>query len=221
MRHIALLVAVASAAAAPAAQTASAPTVLDSPAHSVPFASAGNAVELELAAPGGESEALGSLTATVASAPAWVHFHAPEVSAAAPEGGAPVARFAFDVDRAAPVGTPAEVVFEVRTADEAALVATHTVRLVASAPAVLDLGTPYPNPTPGAVTVPYAVPEAGPVRLSVFDVLGREVTVLVDGPSEAGGHEVRLDGGRLAPGVYVVRLTSDGEARVRSVTVVR
>jgi hypothetical protein len=78
----------------------------------------------------------------------------------------------------------------------------------------------YPNPVVRAATLSYALPEAEPVRLAVFDLLGREVAVLAEGVQPVGRHEVRLSG--LAAGVYVVRIeTGDGEeVFTRRVTVV-
>ena len=91
----------------------------------------------------------------------------------------------------------------------------------AEAPNVLDLGAPYPNPARSSATVPYAVPESGPVRLDVVDALGRQVAVLVDGERPAGAHEAQFDTGALAAGVYVVRIQAGGEARAVRVSVVR
>jgi hypothetical protein len=61
----------------------------------------------------------------------------------------------------------------------------------------------------------------GPVRLAVYDVLGREVTVLVEGVRSAGRHEVAFDGSALPGGVYLVRLNSGGSAATRALTLVR
>lgn len=55
--------------------------------------------------------------------------------------------------------------------------------------------------------------------MTVLDVLAREVAVLADGERSAGVHEADLDAGRLAPGVYVVRLEAGTETVVRCVTV--
>ncbi len=66
----------------------------------------------------------------------------------------------------------------------------------------------------------FALAEAGAVRLSVFDALGREVAVLAAGERAAGAHEARLDAARLAPGVYVVRLEAAGRAVTRRLAVV-
>ena len=69
-----------------------------------------------------------------------------------------------------------------------------------------------PNPFRDATTIAFELPEAGDVRLAIFDVRGRLVRRLIDGASrEAGLHEVRWtgldEGGRpTAPGVYYFRL---------------
>jgi fibronectin-binding autotransporter adhesin len=86
---------------------------------------------------------------------------------------------------------------------------------------VTALDAPAPNPVAGRATVRYSLAEAGPVRVAVADLLGREVAVLVDGERAAGAHEAALDAGRLAPGVYVVRLTTGGGVQARRITVAR
>ena len=80
---------------------------------------------------------------------------------------------------------------------------------------------PAPNPAAGWTTLRYSLAEPGPVRLAVVDLLGREVAVLAEGAQPAGRHEARLDAGRLAPGVYVVRLTAGLAVEARRLTVAR
>ncbi len=67
------------------------------------------------------------------------------------------------------------------------------------------LGT-YPNPFNPSTTISFALPEAGKVTLSVYDVTGRLVTTLVDGHRNAGVHEVTFDASQLASGIYIYRL---------------
>jgi hypothetical protein len=59
------------------------------------------------------------------------------------------------------------------------------------------------------------------VRLGVFDLLGREVAVLLDGVRPAGRHAAALDASALAPGAYVARLTVGGQAVTRRLVVAR
>jgi hypothetical protein len=73
-------------------------------------------------------------------------------------------------------------------------------------PRVFALGQNYPNPFNPGTMITYALPAAADVRLSVYDMLGREVSVLVDGRRDAGEHRLTFDGSALASGVYVYRL---------------
>ncbi len=84
----------------------------------------------------------------------------------------------------------------------------------------VELSAVAPNPSSSGARVSFATPEAGSVRVSVIDVQGREVAVLIDGSLSAGRHEARLDG-NLAAGVYVVRLETAGLVLTRQAVVVR
>ena len=80
----------------------------------------------------------------------------------------------------------------------------------------------WPNPTAGQATVAFSVEAATDARLAVYDALGREVAVLVEGAVEAGRHQVALGAGALPAGVYLVRLaTADGQAATARLTRLR
>jgi hypothetical protein len=53
------------------------------------------------------------------------------------------------------------------------------------------------------------------VRLAVYDLLGREVAVLVNGMVEPGSHEVAFDGSGLSSGLYFCRLQAGGFMQTR------
>lgn len=95
-----------------------------------------------------------------------------------------------------------------------------------SAPGQLRLLGTAPNPTRQRATVRYAIPqraagENAEVRIQLFDMLGRRVKSVAIG-GDAGRHTLRLDVSDLASGVYLLRLTSGGQAAVtRKLTVVR
>ncbi|PAP74949.1 T9SS type A sorting domain-containing protein, partial [Rubrivirga marina] len=69
--------------------------------------------------------------------------------------------------------------------------------------------------------VAFAVPTGGRARVSVVDVRGREVAVLVDGVVAAGRHEAVLESAGLAAGVYLVRVEAGGRVATRQAAVVR
>jgi len=88
-------------------------------------------------------------------------------------------------------------------------------------PSAATLYPSYPNPARTAVTVPLEVPTEGPVRLLLYDALGRQVRTLLDEPLAPGRHEVRVDVSGLASGVYHYQLRA-GDARASGrMTVVR
>jgi len=85
----------------------------------------------------------------------------------------------------------------------------------------LLLGGTHPNPFTSQTTVRYRLPEAGHVRVSVHDLLGREVAVLVDGNQAQGWQETSLNARGLAAGIYLVRVSAGSEVAVSRVTLVR
>ncbi len=89
------------------------------------------------------------------------------------------------------------------------------------AAAVFALDAPAPNPARGAASLTYSLAEAGAARLSVVDLLGREVAVLAEGTLAAGRHAATVETERLAPGVYVVRLTAGRATASRRLVVIR
>jgi photosystem II stability/assembly factor-like uncharacterized protein len=74
------------------------------------------------------------------------------------------------------------------------------------APASFALQQNYPNPVNPATRIEYAIPKASHVSLKVFDLLGREVTTLVDEVQDAGFKTVTFNASGLASGVYFYRL---------------
>ena len=92
---------------------------------------------------------------------------------------------------------------------------------LAEAPTRYELGANYPNPFNPETVIPYAVPEVVPVRIAVYDLLGREVAVLVDREQAAGRYKARWQPARVATGVYLVRMQAGSFMQVQRVTVVR
>jgi hypothetical protein len=73
-------------------------------------------------------------------------------------------------------------------------------------PDAFALDQNYPNPFNPSTSITYELPRASQVSLTVYDLLGRQVSVLVNERRDAGVHEVKFDGSNLASGVYFYRL---------------
>ena len=88
--------------------------------------------------------------------------------------------------------------------------AKQTQELVAttSLPIEYALNQNYPNPFNPTTNIEFALPQAGNVKLVVYDILGKEVATLVESNMNAGYHRVNFDASKLASGVYVYRLTA-------------
>jgi hypothetical protein len=79
----------------------------------------------------------------------------------------------------------------------------------------------YPNPFNPSTTIKFDLPTSSRVRLTVYDMLGREVAVLVNERRGAGVHEVRFDGSNLASGVYFYRLTAEDVVQTKKLVIVQ
>lgn len=99
--------------------------------------------------------------------------------------------------------------------------AVYTGTEEAGVPQDFRLEPAYPNPFNPVTTIRYAVPVAGPVRLDVFDVLGRRVAVLADGFHGPGAFEVVFDAGPLPSGLYLYRLRAGHRVETKTMVLVR
>ncbi len=79
----------------------------------------------------------------------------------------------------------------------------------------------YPNPFNPSTTIKYKLPKSSEVKLSVYDMLGREASILVNERREAGVHEVKFDGANLASGVYVYRLAARDFVQSRTLIILK
>jgi hypothetical protein len=79
----------------------------------------------------------------------------------------------------------------------------------------------YPNPFNPTTTIRYSLKETGKVSVRVYDVMGREVKVLVDGVQGAGEYSVVMDATGLSSGVYVYQLRVGGLLLTRKMVLVK
>jgi hypothetical protein len=97
---------------------------------------------------------------------------------------------------------------------------THVEDQSQDLPSSSRLDPNYPNPFNPTTRISYALAGATPVTLKVYDLLGREVAVLVDQWHAAGMYTVPFDAVGLASGIYFYRLTAGGFDRTLKLAVI-
>lgn len=77
-------------------------------------------------------------------------------------------------------------------------------------PTTFALHQNYPNPFNPSTVISYSISTNAPVRLSIYDILGREVAVLVNEVQTSGQHTVNFNASHLSSGIYFSKLSSSG-----------
>ncbi len=73
-------------------------------------------------------------------------------------------------------------------------------------PTRFSLGQNYPNPFNPSTTISYSIPQRSYVTLKVYDMLGKEVSVLVNEEKNAGSYIIKFNGSTLSSGIYFYKL---------------
>jgi hypothetical protein len=104
-------------------------------------------------------------------------------------------------------------------------IVVHTPTAVAeeqkNLPTCYRLEQNYPNPFNPTTVVSIQLPVASRVKLVVYDILGREVTVLIDERKTPGRYSVDFDGSRLASGIYLLRMSAGSFSDTRKMLLLR
>jgi hypothetical protein len=90
-----------------------------------------------------------------------------------------------------------------------------------SLPARFNLMQNDPNPFNPSTTIKFSLPAADNVELRVYDIVGREVGVILNQKIEAGNHEAVFDGAGLASGVYFYRITTSSFTAVKKMMLIK
>jgi hypothetical protein len=87
------------------------------------------------------------------------------------------------------------------------VVDTHVIEITSDRPLHYELQLNYPNPFNTETIFRFSVPVKSRIKLSLYDILGRHVTDIVQHIYNVGEHTVRLDGSRFSSGTYFCRMT--------------
>ena len=88
-------------------------------------------------------------------------------------------------------------------------------------PSQYSLKQNYPNPFNPVTNIVFEVPKSGLVHLSVYDALGRELSVLVNENLSAGVYNYKFNASNLASGVYFYKMTSSDFSAVKRMAVIK
>lgn len=86
---------------------------------------------------------------------------------------------------------------------------------------VFTLDQNYPNPFNPSTIINYSIPEDNFVTIKVYDVLGKEVTTLVDEEMPAGNYNINFDGSNLASGIYLYQIKTKNFTQTKKMVLMR
>jgi hypothetical protein len=137
--------------------------------------------------------------------PEWVKFMNQEHRISKVESGKQkVIVFEFDILSDAPEETG---IIKFNIVSSLGKIWTKTFNIELVKPIEYELLQNYPNPFNPSTEIKYSVKELGLVSIKLYDMLGREVSVLVNEVKDAGLHSIKFDGSNLASGVYMYSIT--------------
>jgi hypothetical protein len=88
-------------------------------------------------------------------------------------------------------------------------------------PEIFSLKQNYPNPFNPSTTISYSLSKSSYVKLRVYNILGKELTTLVDGFQSAGNHSAHFLASNMASGIYFYRLEAEGYTAMKQMLLVK
>lgn len=88
-------------------------------------------------------------------------------------------------------------------------------------PEAFSLSQNYPNPFNPVTNIKFDIPNASNVKLTVFDITGREIVQLVNNQLEAGTYSINFDASQLASGTYFYRIEAGDFTEVKKMLLVK
>jgi plastocyanin len=98
---------------------------------------------------------------------------------------------------------------------------SNVIEAEVNSPIKFDLAQNYPNPFNPTTKINYSVPSNGNVKLTVYNVLGQEIAVLVNGFMKLGNYTVDFNASNLNSGLYFYKLESNGSSLVKKMMLVK
>ena len=180
-------------------------------AHVIPFNSTGNVIELAVA--NSSAVVAENVKVEVTNPPAWLKFVRKDTTIALVKSKEEqTARFIFSVDKTAPVKKDQSLSFTITAKSGEQW--TKVIKVNVGPPSTFDLFQNYPNPFNPSTIIEYQLPGSGlryGVTLKVYDVIGREIAVLVNEQQDPGYYQKTYNASRYASGIYFYQLIANDE----------
>jgi len=90
-----------------------------------------------------------------------------------------------------------------------------------NSPDLFKLSQNYPNPFNPNTVINFNIPVSGNVKLSVYDLSGKQIKVLLDEYKQAGYYSVNFNGAGLSSGIYIYELNNDREKLIKYMTLIK
>lgn len=98
---------------------------------------------------------------------------------------------------------------------------SNVVKLYIDSPSEYTLEQNYPNPFNPSTTIKYEIPKSSFVKLSIFDLLGREIAAPVNQVQNAGYHEITFNAKNLASGIYIYQFQTENFSQIRKMLLMK
>jgi len=98
---------------------------------------------------------------------------------------------------------------------------SNEIKVEVNSPLTFGLQQNYPNPFNPSTLIKYSVPESGLVKVSVYNLVGEEVSVLVNEQLDPGYYEVTFDASKLPSGIYVYRLKAANSVHIKKMILMK
>jgi hypothetical protein len=116
--------------------------------------------------------------------------------------------------------TPAEVL-AMWNSDQGCSTVVATENIGNEIPKAFTLSQNYPNPFNPTTTIKFGLPKGADVNLVIYDITGRQVSVLVNEFKAAGNYAVDFDASAFASGVYLYRITAGSFTEVKKMVLIK
>jgi endo-1,4-beta-xylanase len=98
---------------------------------------------------------------------------------------------------------------------------TVSIEDIADPVYTFQLSNNYPNPFNPSTTINFSLPKNGKVKLSVYNIIGQEVAIILNKDMNAGNHKVTFNGSNLSSGLYFYKLLTGENVSVKKMMLIK